>query len=316
MMHSDTLVSPEWSIKAEGLCKQFGDCKAVSDFSLEVRQGEIFGLLGPNGAGKTTSIRMLTGLLRPDRGTVSLRGNSNDVTSPYAHVGLCPQERVLWKNLTCVEQLIFMAQMYRVPYRTARTRALELLEQTGLAEKRNKLAKTLSGGMQRRLNLLLALMHDPGIVILDEPEAGLDPQSRVMIREFIRSLAHTKTVIFTTHNMDEADRLCSRVGIIDHGMLLTVDTPANLKRQFGKGDKLEVTLSFGIPTPEMFSMPGMDVQVNGPIIEFQSRAMIDKIPLILERIREKEMTLKSMNLRENSLEDVFISLTGRNLREL
>lgn len=304
----------EWSIKAENLVKRFDNFIAVDNLSVEVYEGEIFGLLGPNGAGKTTSIRMLTGLLKPDGGFVNINSKKGKEYGDRTNIGLCPQELVLWKNLTCFEQLIFIAQMYNVPFKTARKRASELLEQTGLTGKKNKLAKTLSGGMQRRMNLLMGLMHDPEIVILDEPEAGLDPQSRVMVRDFIKELSETKTVVFTTHNMDEADRLCSRVGIIDHGKLLTIDTPSNLKRNYGKGDKLEVVFS-GNLTVEMFSSLGIEVTINQTRILFQSRAMIDKIPQILEVFKLNGISIKSMDLRENSLEDVFISLTGRKLRD-
>ncbi|MBN1925049.1 MAG: ATP-binding cassette domain-containing protein [Prolixibacteraceae bacterium] len=307
--------SNEWRIKAENLVKRFDHFIAVDQLSVEVFAGEIFGLLGPNGAGKTTSIRMITGMLTPDGGSVKFKSKKDIENSDRTKVGLCPQELVLWKNLTCFEQLIFMAQMYNVPYKIARKRAAELLEQTGLSNKKNKLAKTLSGGMQRRLNLLMGLMHDPEIVILDEPEAGLDPQSRVMVRDFIKQLSETKTVVFTTHNMDEADRLCSRVGIIDHGKLLTIDTPVNLKRNFGKGDKLEVIVSSGILKVEMFSSLQVEVVINHPHVIFQSRAMIDKIPIILELFKLNGISIKSMELRENSLEDVFISLTGRKLRD-
>jgi ABC-2 type transport system ATP-binding protein len=192
-------------LKAENLRKTFNDFVAVDSLSIEIVKGEIFGLLGPNGAGKTTSIKMITGLLTPDSGRVIIDGESG-YRKDFKHlVGLCPQELVLWNNLTCFEQLVFIAEMYNVPRYKARKRAGELLERLGLSEKTNKLVRTLSGGMQRRMNLLMALMHDPEILILDEPEAGLDPQSRVMVRDYIHSLARTKTVIFTTHNMDEAD---------------------------------------------------------------------------------------------------------------
>jgi ABC-2 type transport system ATP-binding protein len=162
---------------------------------------------------------MITGLLKPDSGTVEFNLKTNGENSKRQRVGLCPQELVLWNNLTCQEQLVFIAEMYNVAPAVARERAKVLLEKIGLAEKSKKLVKTLSGGMQRRMNLVMALMHDPDILILDEPEAGLDPQSRVMVRDFILSLSKTKTVIFTTHNMDEADRLANRIAIMDHGKL-------------------------------------------------------------------------------------------------
>jgi ABC-2 type transport system ATP-binding protein len=303
------------SLKAENLCKSFDGFKAVENLSLEIESGEIFGLLGPNGAGKTTSIKMITGLLKPDSGKVEFYERANDNLNSNQKVGLCPQELVLWNNLTCLEQLVFIAEMYDVPTQVARKRAENLLEKIGLREKRKKLVKTLSGGMQRRMNLIMALMHDPEILILDEPEAGLDPQSRVMVRDFIYSLSKTKTVIFTTHNMDEADRLCDRIAIMDHGKILVSDSPENLKRKIGISDKLEIL--FTGQAPQLTDVSGLadEVELKESSVLFKSKAIIDKIPLILESLKTMNITITGMNLSENTLEDVFISLTGRKLRE-
>jgi ABC-2 type transport system ATP-binding protein len=176
-------------LEAVSLTKRYGDLTAVADLSLAVEPGEVFGLLGPNGAGKTTCIQMLCGLLRPDTGQVLIHGRPVAGGDPdvRVRVGVCPQNVVLWQNATCLEQLEFIGEMYDVPRREARRRGEALLEAMGLAEKRDKLAKTLSGGMQRRLNIAMALVHDPEILVLDEPEAGQDPQSRVLVREYIRS---------------------------------------------------------------------------------------------------------------------------------
>jgi len=303
------------SLKAENLCKTFNGFVAVENLNIEIRKGEIFGLLGPNGAGKTTSIKMITGLLKPDSGKVIINGESTENSGFRATVGLCPQELVLWNNLTCLEQLVFIAEMYDVPPVLAKERAVSLLERIGLSDKSNKLVKTLSGGMQRRMNLMMALMHDPEILILDEPEAGLDPQSRVMVRDFISSLAKTKTVIFTTHNMDEADRLCDRISIMDHGKILVTDSPENLKHKIGKGDKLEIFFTGPAPLLTDVSDLAQEVEIKDSIIHFKSIAIVDRIPGILEALKSKDITITGMNLSENTLEDVFISLTGRRLRE-
>jgi ABC-2 type transport system ATP-binding protein len=303
------------SLKAENLCKTFNGFVAVNNLSIVIESGEIFGLLGPNGAGKTTSIKMITGLLKPDSGKVEFNINVNDGQNNRLKVGLCPQELVLWNNLTCIEQLVFIAEMYNVPYLVARERAKKLLEKIGLSEKSKKLVKTLSGGMQRRMNLIMALMHDPEILILDEPEAGLDPQSRVMVRDFIYSLSKTKTVIFTTHNMDEADRLCDHIAIMDHGKILVSDSPENLKRNIGKSDKLEILFSGTTTQLNNISNLADEVEVKESSILFKSKAIIDRIPFILESIKSRGITITGMNLSENTLEDVFISLTGRKLRE-
>jgi ABC-2 type transport system ATP-binding protein len=303
------------SLKAENLCKSFNGFVAVENLNIEIRKGEIFGLLGPNGAGKTTSIKMITGLLKPDSGKVIINGESTVSNTFRATVGLCPQELVLWNNLTCLEQLVFIAEMYNVQLKVAKKRAKDLLERIGLADKSNKLVKTLSGGMQRRMNLMMALMHDPEILILDEPEAGLDPQSRVMVRDFISSLAKTKTVIFTTHNMDEADRLCDRISIMDHGKNLITDSPENLKHKIGKGDKLEIFFTGPAPMLSNVSDLAQEVEIKDSVICFKSIAIVDRIPGILEALKSKDLAIVGMNLSENTLEDVFISLIGRRLRE-
>jgi len=303
------------SLKAENLRKTFNGFVAVENLSIEISKGEIFGLLGPNGAGKTTSIKMITGLLKPDSGRVVINGNPAEREKSRLNVGLCPQELVLWNNFTCLEQLVFIGEMYNVRHSVAVKRAKELLEKLGLTEKRAKLVKTLSGGMQRRMNLLMALMHDPEILILDEPEAGLDPQSRVMVRDFISSLSKTKTVIFTTHNMDEADRLCDRITIMDHGKMLVTDSPENLKRKIGKGDKLEIKFTGSLLQSGDLSNLADEVELKDSVIYFRSKAIIDRIPVILESLRKTGITITGISLSENTLEDVFISLTGRKLRE-
>jgi ABC-2 type transport system ATP-binding protein len=158
-------------------------------------------------------------------------------------------------------------------------------------------------------------MHDPEILILDEPEAGLDPQSRVMVRDFIHSLSKTKTVIFTTHNMDEADRLCDRIAIIDHGKMLVTDSPDNLKRQIGKGDKLEILFSGAILHPEDVSNLAEEVELKDSVLHLRSKAIVEQIPFVIDSLKKKGITITGINLSENTLEDVFISLTGRKLRE-
>jgi ABC-2 type transport system ATP-binding protein len=232
-------------LQARELTKRYGTLTAVDHLSLEVSEGEVFGLLGPNGAGKTTSINMLCGLLKPDSGQVSIRGKiiTNGDAKVRSRVGVCPQNIILWNNLSCLEQMQFIGEMYGLKGRIARQRSRQLLEELDLSEEKDKMARTLSGGMQRRLNLAMALVHDPEILVLDEPEAGLDPQSRVLVREYVKSLARQKTIILTTHNMDEADRMADRVAIIDHGQLLTVDTPSALKHTVGEGDVLEIELN-------------------------------------------------------------------------
>jgi ABC-2 type transport system ATP-binding protein len=309
-------------LRTEGLTKRFGDLTAVNQLSLDVYQGEIFGLLGPNGAGKTTSINMICGLLKPDSGKVVFRGvQMPGGSSVYTRVGVCPQTNILWERLTCIEQLQFIGEMYGLPGRQARQRGDELLAQMGLQDKRRKQARTLSGGMQRRLNLIMALVHDPEIVVLDEPEAGLDPQSRVMLREFVRSMAGKKTVILTTHNMDEAERMADRVAIIDHGELLVLDTPQALKHRLGKGDVVEIRLKngFGDEAAARQNLAPISYEISfdehNQLVQIRALNAVSHLPAIIEMLGAAHFQAGEVSVRANTLEDVFIQLTGRRLRE-
>jgi ABC-2 type transport system ATP-binding protein len=281
-------------LRIENVTKVYGSLVAVRNLSLEVFDGEIFGLLGPNGAGKTTSINILCGLLKPDTGRVLIHGRS--ITDGDAdlrtRVGVCPQNIVLWGTLTCLEQLVFVGEMYGLRGPEARRRAERLLGDLDLA-------------------------HDPEILILDEPEAGLDPQSRVMVREYVRSLARRKTVILTTHNMDEADRMADRVAILDHGQLLTVDTPEALKRTVGQGDVLEIELNTGAIEPALAALASImpEVSATNHTLVIRARGVVEMLPSVLETLRKVDAHPGEVRLRANTLEDVFISLTGRRLRE-
>ena len=313
---------PNIVLQAEGLTKRYGELVAVDDLSLDIYEGEVLGFLGPNGAGKTTSISMMCGLLKPDAGRVLVHGQpiAGGASDVRTRVGICPQEIVLWSHLTCIEQLQFIGEMYGVDGREARRRSERLLEDLGLVEKRNQQARTLSGGLQRRLNLALALIHDPDIVALDEPEAGLDPQSRVAVRGYIKRLAQGKTVILTTHNMDEADRLADRVAIIDHGELLVLDTPRALKRSIGEGDVLEIAL-LGDETScaqALGALAGLDgraaISAADGALHVRAPSVVDLLPPIVDNLRAAGVPFGELRLRENTLEDVFIHLTGRRLR--
>jgi ABC-2 type transport system ATP-binding protein len=309
-------------IQIENLVKRYGDLQAVKNLSLSIKVGEVYGFLGPNGAGKTTTIQMICGLIKPDGGQILIHGVPFESNSNLrVKIGVCPQNIVLWSKLTCIEQLEFVGECYGVPRHKARRQGETLLEAVGLVEKRNHLASTLSGGMQRRLNLILALVHDPAILILDEPEAGLDPQGRILVREYIRTWASQpgRTVILTTHDMDEADRLAQRVAIIDHGELLVVDTPKNLKRRLGEDDVLEIDLKDdgGNLQGSMETITPFASQVSlvGRTLIMHLRAAVEQINPIMERLKTRGYQPGEIRLRENTLEDVFISLTGRRLRE-
>jgi ABC-2 type transport system ATP-binding protein len=313
----------EIALEIRNLTKCYGSLVAVRNLTLTVYAGEILGLLGPNGAGKTTSIDMICGLLKPDGGQALLRGRPLQGGDPdaRARVGLCPQTIVLWERLTCLEQLQFIGEMYGLRGGVARRRGLQLLDDLGLAEQRSRLARTLSGGMQRRLNLAMALVHDPEVVILDEPEAGLDPQSRIRVREYVASLAGRKTVILTTHNMDEADRLVGRVAIIDHGELLVLDTPEALKQRLGEGDTVEIRLPEGSPDEGRARgalqglAGGIQLAADGRSLRLRALQALARLQAILDALTSNGFQPGEVSIRANTLEDVFIQLTGRGLRE-
>ncbi|MDF2985784.1 MAG: transporter [Eubacterium sp.] len=309
-------------LSVKGLKKRFSDFQAVDNISFSVNRGEVFGLLGPNGAGKTTTIKMLCGLLKADAGEIEVNGYSlsKDYNTIKSMIGLCPQEIVVWELLTCIEQLKFIIMSYDKASKSAGKKAESLLETLGLWEKRNKLAKTLSGGMQRRLNIALAIAHEPELIILDEPQAGLDPQSRILVRDFIRQRAKEKTVILTTHDMDEADRLSDRVAIIDHGKILLSDTPEKIKQKSGAGDILQVRVN-GVnremaekvfdALPKEFA----EKKFADGFFLLGANDVLGLIPAVNTVLKTFDINLNDMTIRKRTLEDAFISMTGRGLRE-
>lgn len=312
------------AIEVENLTKRFGDLTAVDQLTLGIRKGEIFGFLGPNGAGKTTSIRMMTGLLRPTSGKVLIEGEEIETVSKRVkrNIGVCPQDIVVWDRLTCRENLLLIGDMYEVPREVSVQRAGELLQAMNLGEKSDTQARKLSGGMKKRLNLALALIHDPEIMVLDEPITGLDPQSRLMVSEYIRSLGEDqgKTIILTTHLMEVADQLSDRVAIIDHGKLLVLDTPEQLKKTVGRGDVVEISLfdtSKNSQAIQMLKeMEGIE-EINEIRGKITLRALnaVNMLPTIFDSLQRIDLDILNLSLRANSLENVFITLTGRALRE-
>jgi len=311
----------EFIIEANNLFKSFGDFVAVDNLNLKIKKGEVFGFLGPNGAGKTTSIKMMVGLLRPTGGQILVDGK-DIAQADRLKIGICPQDIVLWESLTCKESLKFMGEMYEVPDDILKTRVESLLEDLILMDKANTLVSNLSGGMKRRLNLAMALIHSPEIVVLDEPSEGLDPQSRRVLWNFIRSLRDNegKTVILTTHLMDEADGLSDRIAIIDHGKLLRLDTPKNLKKEFGEGDIVEIHLADSKMNQEVISelktMETIDsvTEVDGKI-NIRTLNGVGKLPEVMSKVQDMNTEVADLSLHPNTLEDVFIELTGTSLRE-
>lgn len=227
------------SISIERLTKKFEDVVAVDDLSLEIRDGELFGLLGPNGAGKTTIIKILCGLLEPTNGSIKVGGFDvqKDSRQVKELIGVCPQDTATYSFLTGRENVELFGDLYAMPKEKLKKNTNELLKKMGLLEDANRRLGKYSGGMKRRINLIMGLVHDPEIAFLDEPTVAMDPQSRHAVWDFIKEIKKGgKTVILTTHYMEEAEELCDRVGIIDYGKLIALDSPQELKKKYGAQD--------------------------------------------------------------------------------
>jgi ABC-2 type transport system ATP-binding protein len=313
---------PAVALRASDLTKRYGDLTAVHNLSFDVLRGEVLGFLGPNGAGKTTTLKMLCGLLRADHGHVEVDGHLLNPDAPQAvrAIGVAPQSVVIWDALTCLEQLEFVGRMYGMGRAAARREARALLATFGLEDKTHRLGRTLSGGMQRRLNIALALVHGPALLFLDEPQAGLDPQSRVLVRDYIRSIAGRATVIVTTHDMDEAEKVSDRVCIIDHGRLLAIDTVAGIKEGLGEGDLVEIEVVAKEASDLASVLEGLRGRLQAAVVHdhtlrFTSTDAAAEIPEVLAAIRDRGWRLAHLRTRPRTLEDVFIRLTGRGLRE-
>ena len=307
-------------LEVDNLSKSFGDIAAVSQVSFGIDAGEIFGLLGPNGAGKTTTISMVCGLLAPDTGSVVVDGVdfAADSTAAKKSIGVVPQEVALYEELSAEENLVFWGKLAGLSSRAARSRAAELLEELALTDRRRDAIRDYSGGMKRRVNIGCALLHQPKLLLLDEPTVGIDPQARENILEFVRGLASKGTgVLYTTHYLDEAEALCDRVGIIDHGHLLAHGTLGQLQERLG-GDRLFVLDGdFSSVDPAQWDgftsrfriISKRDHQLT--VSPMDDRDSSDCIRELLDI----PVQLENAMVKKPGLTDVFLQLTGRELRE-
>jgi ABC-2 type transport system ATP-binding protein len=292
---------------------------ALDALDLTVREGEFFGLLGPNGAGKTTTIGILTTrvLLTAGQAFVSGRSVTEDPVGVRRRIGVVPQRANPDRGLTVVENLIFHASYFGVPRDAAKKRADELLEQFGLADKREAKVDALSGGLQQRLMIARALSHDPRVIFLDEPTVGLDPQARLALWDILRDLHQQgRTIVMTTHYMEEAGRLCERLAIVDQGKLLALDTPSRLEAQAPGETVIEVTFDAAADAlaPAAQSIGGVSkAEVRGPMLRVFSGRGGEVIPALIALGEEHGRSVRDIHLERPSLETLFISLTGRKL---
>ena len=309
-------------LRAEGLQKRFGDREAVSGVGFRIDPGEIYGLLGPNGAGKTTTISMITGVLPRDGGTVLVDGIDLDEGPPARRrIGLVPQAITLYEDLTARENLFFWGRMYELRGAALATAVESALEDVGLADRADDRVRTFSGGMQRRLNLVAGLLHEPGLLTLDEPTAGVDPQSRSAIFELLERLRDGgMAILYTTHYMEEAERLCDRVGVIDGGRLIAEGTRAELVAQLG--EEVRIELAFGATrAPERSEAVAKAVSgVHRAHWSDEHLAVFADhgtqcMPALLSALIDADLAPSRVEVVEPDLEDVFLSLTGRALRD-
>lgn len=309
------------TISVKGITKKFGELAAVDNVNLEINEGELFGLLGPNGAGKTTLISILSTLIQPTSGEATVCGH--DVRREEAKVrrsiGIVFQDPSLDDELTGYENLDLHGRLYNLDAATRRTRIDEVLHLVELQDRSRDLVKIYSGGMRRRLEIARGLIHRPHVLFFDEPTLGLDPQTRRRIWNYIRELNQSlnMTMILTTHYMDEADQLCSRIGIVDHGKLVALDTPSGLKSRLG-GDLLE--LEVAEPEAEFIELVSNSEDLADLYVEDHRLFLTVKrgesfIPWVFERAQAKGVEISSVSMRRPDLEDVFIQLTGRKIRD-
>ena len=308
-------------LECRQLRKRFGELEAVRGISFRVGEGETYGLLGPNGAGKTTTISMICGLLDPDEGEIAVAGRpmTTRSVSAKAAIGYVPQELAIYPDLSARENLRFFARLYGLSPAEARTRVEEVLAVIGLLDRAREQTKTYSGGMQRRLNIGLGLLHRPRLLVLDEPTVGVDPQSRNAILESVEQLAaEGMAVLYTTHYMEEAERLCDRIGIVDLGELKAEGTRPELVALVGQHDRIQlegagdleatVEACLAIEAVEAASVNDGGVQL---LVE-HARSIL---PEILRTVDRVGVSVKSVEVSEPNLEAVFLHLTGKALRD-
>ena len=301
-------------LQVEHLVKRYGDVEAVRGVSFNVDEGEVFGLLGPNGAGKTSTIEIMEGLRTPDSGRVSVCGlDPQKNPQELKHqIGAALQSTSLPDKLRVIEALRLFASFYR-----RHRNPEELLKRFGLQEKRNTFYNQLSGGQKQRLALAMALINDPKVLFFDEPTAGLDPQVRREIYDIIEELRREKkTIVMTTHYIEEAERLCDRVAIVDHGTVIALGTPRELKERSGDKTRLEVRLARPEPQESLKNLEGVsDCRILGDSYVLQCQRPPQAIVSLVKHLESQGNELISLEIATPSLEDVFIELTGRRLRD-
>jgi len=310
-------------LEVQNLSKKYGDFTAVKGITFDIKEGEIFSLLGPNGAGKTTTISMLSTLYDPSGGDATVAGHSikNDPMAVRQLIGVVPQDIALYEELTARENLVFWGQMYNLGGKELNNRVDEVLEQVGLVDKAKNRVKTYSGGMKRRVNIGVGLLHKPRLLFMDEPTVGIDPQSRRAILDTVKDLnKQGMTVLYTTHYMEEAAELSNRVGIIDHGELISLGTQKELTQQVGQSETLILHLGDN-DDPDALAkvLSGLEGVLQATAGDHEVSLITpeaeDILAGVVGKANERGIKIRSIDIREPNLEAVFLQLTGRALRD-
>ncbi|MBN2590973.1 MAG: ABC transporter ATP-binding protein [Sedimentisphaerales bacterium] len=302
-------------IEVKNLHKKYENIIAVNDVSFKVDKGRTFGLLGPNGAGKTTTIKLLCGIIKPDSGTVSLNGRTDPTLIDVRRsLGVVPQTLAIYEELSAEKNLRFIGRMYGLDSQILNSRIAECLEIAGLSKRKKEKVAKYSGGMKRRLNMVCSLLHEPSILLLDEPTVGVDPQSRNLIFNTIEKIKKQgRTIIYTTHYMEEAERLCDTVAILDHGKILDIDNVANLIKKHGGPSHIEAEFEEIISDIEKIKkyVDNTEIQFENNIIRFKTSRPMES----LAKLNQSGLRFHSIKVQTANLEDVFLNLTGRRLRD-
>ncbi len=308
-------------IQVQALRKAYGDIVAVDGVSFEAKPGEVFGLLGPNGAGKTTTIGCITGLLTPTAGRISVLGHDVVLDGVEARraLGVVPQELALYDDLSATENLVYWAGAQGLRGAAAKVRIQEVLALSGLADRAKEPVKQFSGGMKRRLNFAAGIVHQPKVLILDEPTVGVDPQSRVRLLELVRDQARAGAcVLYTTHYMEEAETLCDRLAIVDHGRIVAQGTLDELRSMLGERDLLRIEGHFPVDACRevLHNAEGVEIlQVEPDLLALSATKATMRLPELFSALTAAGAEIRGVTMKQPSLETLFIKLTGKELRE-
>ncbi len=305
-------------IELKEVSKSYDQIKALNKVSFSVESGDFFGFLGPNGAGKSTTLNILSTLLKADEGEIIIDGVNikDDASQIKRKIGFVPQEISLYEELSALDNLTFWGGLYGVSGKDLSDRIDDALNMAGLWDRRKDAIKSYSGGMKRRINIIGSILHDPKILLLDEPTVGIDPQSRNRIFELIEGLNHSGfTIVYTTHYMEEVERLCDKIAILDNGEIVASGTLAELKQMGKKGELLQLEVSHLPVKLQSVLIQKYDLSIDGTQLEVKYSKLTDDISSLFAFLKENNVSVNNLKTMQPNLESIFLELTGKNLRD-